>query len=433
MTPLIFAAISDIAGKVRGKAFPEADREHRIKRGIGWTPTNVQITCFDVIAETPFGALGDLLILPDPSTEVHAVFEDRAERFMLGDVVTLDGTPWECCTRSLLKSALDRLEAVAGLRLRAAFEHEFQLLSEPARDGEAYGRNGFEAHRSLCEMLMWQIAEAGLSPDSIMKEYGSNQIEVVIGPEDGTHAADAAVIIRELTRATARFFDETATFTPIRDPASVGNGVHVHFSLSDLEGRPVTHDANGPAGLSSHAGAFSAGILKYLDSILAFTAPSVISYQRLTPHRWSAAFNNLGYRDREAALRICPVSGLSPESTERQFNLEFRAADAAASPYLVLAALVHAGAQGIEDALITPAPTAEDLSLCSPKELQARNLVRLPQSLPDALTRLEANETVRGWFPAAFTPIYLAHKRAEIAHVEQLDVADQCRAYERTY
>ena len=64
--PLIMACCSDIAGQVRGKAFAARDFEQRCAAGIGWCPTNIQITAFDQIAETPFGALGDLLLKPDP-------------------------------------------------------------------------------------------------------------------------------------------------------------------------------------------------------------------------------------------------------------------------------------------------------------------------------------------------------------------------------
>ena len=72
--PLVLACTSDIAGKVRGKAFPESEFEKRLRRGIGWTPTNVQITCFDAIADSPYGALGDLVLIPDPATRVEADF-----------------------------------------------------------------------------------------------------------------------------------------------------------------------------------------------------------------------------------------------------------------------------------------------------------------------------------------------------------------------
>jgi len=430
---LVFACTSDIAGKVRGKAFPADQLEKRLARGVGWTPTNVQITCFDGIAESPFGALGDLLLIPDEKARVDAEFGTNSEHFMLGDIVTLDGEPWDLCTRSLLKAALDRLHRVAGVHLLAAFEHEFQLKGTSELVGEGYGRSGFEAQRELCETLMDQIAASGLTSDSIMKEYGSNQFEVVIGPEQGVRAADAAVIVRELTRSTARHFGEVATYAPILDPASVGNGVHIHMSFLSDDGTPATYDADMPSGMSNVTSAFAAGVLNYMDSILAITAPSVVSYLRLTPHRWSAAYNNLGLQDREASLRICPVTAKDPASIAKQFNMEYRAADAAASPHLALAAIVHAGCQGIEDQLIAPKPTEEDLSLLPPKDLAARGFVRLPETLEAALERFAANDVVTSWFPDCFRDVYAAHKAAEIAHVAEMTEEQRCAAYASTY
>ncbi len=433
-TPLIFAATSDLAGKLRGKAFPADQLNARLKRGVGWTPTNVQINCFDGIADSPFGALGDLLLIPDATAEAKVDFgEHPGLHFLMGDIVSLEGEPWAFCTRSLLRSALDRLHKISGARLLAAFEHEFQLKGAPAMTNEAYGHKGFNLQRDLCETLMAVISQVGLKPDSIMKEYGPNQYEVVIGPELGVRAADAAVMVRELTYATAQAYGERATYTPIRDVASVGNGVHVHMSFVNDDGEPLTYDENGPSGMSALTGAFSAGVLKYLDSILALTAPSVISYERLTPHRWSAAFNNLGFRDREASLRICPVTAKDPASIARQFNIEYRAADAAASPQLALAAIVMAGTQGIEEGLTAPSPTEEDLSLLGVDELTKRGLVRLPQTLDEALNRFVANPVVTGWFPEGFSAVYEAHKRSEIAKTADLDTDTRCRLYEETY
>ena len=432
--PLIYAATCDLAGKVRGKAFPADQISKRLKRGVGWTPTNVQINCFDGIAESPFGALGDLLLIPDEQADACVQFsEDVNVHFMLGDIVTLDGQPWELCTRSLLKAALDRLQSVAGVQLLAAFEHEFQLKGDETVPNQAYGRDGYEVQQSLCETLMGAIAEVGLTPDSIMKEYGPNQYEVVIGPERGVRAADAAVMVRELTRSTARFCGAEATYTPIRDVSSVGNGVHIHMSFMNDAGEPVTYDESGVCGMSALTGSFAAGVLKYLDAILALTAPSVISYQRLTPHRWSAAFNNLGFCDREASLRVCPVTAKDPVSIARQFNLEYRAADAASCPHLALAAIIHAGVQGIEEDLPAPEPTEEDLSLLSVEDLAARGLFRLPQTLQNALQVMGKSTLVGNWFSDTFVSVYQAHKASEIDHLKGMDVAAQCAAYECTY
>ncbi len=433
--PLIIAATSDIAGKFRGKAFPLSQFEKRLKRGIGWTPTNVQITCFDSISDSPYGALGDLVLIPDPETRVDIEFDDGLpkERFVLGDIHETDGTPWECCTRSILKSALDRLQDVAGLRIFGAFEHEFHFVTGKCPLGSAYTTAGFRAERQFGEVLVSAIEQAKLAPDTFMKEYGINQYEVTVGPVLGVRIADHAAILRELVHIVAERLQLNASFTPLRHPDSVGNGVHIHLSIRNEESIPVTYDSTSPHGLSPIAGQFVAGVLKYLDRIVALTAPSVVSYKRLIPHRWSASFNNLGYRDREASVRICPVSDLSDVEMSEQFNFEFRAADAAASPYLALAAIVHSGVQGIQEGLDYPEVTEEDLSLLSPNDLAGRGLTRLPQSLETALANFEKDRIVTDWFPRDFVEIYVKHKQGEIAYLADSTEAEICDAYEAVY
>lgn len=429
------ACCSDLAGKVRGKAFPASQFDKRLHRGVGWTPTNVQITCFDVMAESPFGSLGDLVLIPDADTRVSIEVEDGAppEQFVLGNIRYTDGRAWEFCTRSILQDALSKLKKISGLTLFGAFEHEFQFRNL-ADDGHgAFTLAGFRAERSFCESVIAAMREAGVSPDTILREFGAGQYEVTMNPQKDVTVADHSVITREVVGSIANALGRQPTFTPIRDPAGVGNGVHIHISFLDADGAPATWDPNSKHELSPVAAKFVAGILKYLDSIIAITAPSVVSYLRLTPHRWSAAFNNLGFRDREAAVRICPVSDISDVSKASQFNFEFRAADATASPYLQLAALVYAGIQGIAENLPVPDATAEDLVSLSPDALAARGLVRLPQSLPAALECFDANETVKGWFPKGFADIYVKHKQCEMRHLENLSEEEVCLAYERVY
>lgn len=423
---LILACTSDVAGKVRGKSFPASQLEKRLKRGIGWTPTNVQITCFDNIADTPFASFGDLVLIPDEAA-VMRLPEDGApdEVLMLGDIRQTDGTPWEFCTRSILRDAMARLERVSGLTVNGTFEHEFQIRHEEARPGAAFSSSGFREWRAFGETLIAAMRANGIAPDTFLREFGPGQFEVTMDPSQGIAVADQAVILRELVHAVAARFGKGATFVPIRGPDVVGNGVHVHISLLDADGNPATHDVDGKHELSRHAGQFVAGILKYLDAFTAITAPSVVSYLRLSPHRWSAAFNNLGFRDREASVRICPVSDISDLARARQFHFEFRAADAAASPYLLLAALVHAGAQGIEEELSVPDATQQDLAASGHK--------RLPQTLKQALQVFAANETVSSWFPEGFVDLYVKHKQGEAAMVADLDPAEQCRRYEEVY
>ncbi len=207
------------------------------------------------------------------------------------------------------------------------------------------------------------------------------------------------MILRELARAVARRQGVGVTFAPIVAGMGVGNGVHVHLGLVDREGRPVMHDPAGPGGLSAIAGSFTAGILRHLPALLAFTAASTVSYQRLVPHRWSSSFNNLGYRDREAAVRICPVR--EDGDVAAQYHVEYRAADAVASPYLLLAMLAMAGLQGLREELPTPRPTEGDLATMGAAELQAQGVQRLPTSFPLALAALDADADGPGLAAAA--------------------------------
>ena len=159
----------------------------------------------------------------------------------------------------------------------------------------------------------------------------------------------------------------------------------------------------------------------------------MVSYERLQPHRWSAAFNNLAENDREAALRLCPVIGLEGFTAESQFHLEYRAADATANPYLQLAVLARAGLQGIRDKEPPPTPTTGDLSRLTHDQLAKIGVVRLPSDLQSALALLDNERLIRAWFPEEFIDVFLAHKAGELAFLQDKDTTDMRRLYADAY
>jgi len=258
--------------------------------------------------------------------------------------------------------------------------------------------------------------------------------QVTITPATATEAADQAVILREVVRSTAERFGQKASFTPLTMPGGVGNGVHIHLSLWDANtNETLTYDNDGPHGVSKTALQFSAGVLRALPDIVAITAPSVLSYQRLIPQRWSAPFNNLGFRDREASLRICPGDARNGKDPAKGTNLEFRACDATGNPHLVLGAIINAGMQGIREELPAPMVTHEDLSVLDAPGLSKLGVERLPQSLSEALDRLEANERAREILTGDLLEVYLSHKRHEVEIMEGLDAAEVCKKYMEAY
>jgi glutamine synthetase len=426
---------SDIAAQVRGKGFPAKDLDARMAKGIGWTPTNIAISAFGPIGDSPFGSFGDLILMPDPAAKVRVEFGDGSppEHFFLCDVLDTDCTPWECCPRTFLKRALEALEKETGLRVVAALEQEFVYSGAEANAASAYGLGSVRRHGEFGAAFLHALRMAGVDVDSYLPEYGRQQYEVTYRPADAVRAADHALIVREIARATAHRLGHKASFAPMVAADGIGNGVHIHMSLWDRDGRPVTYDAEAPYGLGAVAGQFVAGILRHMPALCAVTAPSLVSYLRLTPHRWSASYSNLGYRDREAGVRIAPVFQTPGANAAEQYNFEYRAADAAANPYLALAVLVHAGLEGIRKRRPAPQAMESDPTTLAPEELRARGIVRLPQSLAEALDALEADAVVRGWFPPPLLEAYLRYKRWEIGYLGNLPPDEQCRRYAESY
>jgi glutamine synthetase len=432
---LILVGTSDIAGQLRGKGFPARELEARRRFGVGWTPTNIMINCLGRIPATPFGPRGDLLLVPVPEGEVVLDPGDGRpiERWFLGDILELDGTPWACCPRAFLKRALAALEAEAGLRMIVAFEHEFHLDGAHHRSGDSYALSSMRSIAPFTRDYLAALRANGMPPDTFLPEYGPRQYEITVPPAPALEAADQAVKLREITRSVAERHGSHASFSPVVTRGIVGNGVHIHFSFRALDGQPATWDPAGPGGLSAVAASFAAGILRHAAALCAVTAPSVISYERLKPHSWSAFWTNLGLRDREALIRICPVPEAPDLDPAPRYNLEFRAADACASPYLQLAMIVSAGLEGLRAGL--PAPPILD---GDPEDLDAEERERLgigvlPRSLAVALDALEADATARDWLGPVLAEAYLMHKRGEIAMMAEHDADAMLRIYAEAY
>jgi len=430
---LVFVGICDLAGLVRGKGFPASELDKRRRMGVGLTGSNMMISAFGTILSSPFGTQGDLVMMPEPSTSVQLPFDEGApEHFYLADLQELDGRPWACCPRDFLRRAEAALAAEAGLVVKSAFEQEFVHTGIEERPGDAYSLSSFRRQGSFGESLIATLRAAGITPDSFLPEYGPRQFEVVVKPKFGMRAADEAVITREMIRSVAERMGFRASLAPIMAPGGIGNGTHIHFSLWDQDGTPAMSDTSEPYGIAARAAPFVAGVLHHLPALTAITAPSVASYYRLQPNRWAPVWAFLGAQDRGAALRVAPIFPGAADSAERQFNVEYRVADAAACPYLALGALIHAGLDGMRKNMTLPPEIPAFWSM--DEDARAAAGVRtLPRSLGEALDVLEATEAASDWFGPEFLSAYLEFKRSEIAALDTLEPSDICDRYAAIY
>jgi glutamine synthetase len=426
---------TDLVAITRGRAVMASAVEQALAAGCGWVPANMALNPFDQIAEdNPWGSAGDLRLLPDPATKLRLALPSGTPLHVyLSDITLLDGSPWDCCPRSLLKQAVAALKAETGLTLLAAFEHEFQILGADWPPAPAFSLAALRRSDPFGPTLMALLNEAGLQPENFLPEYGRDQFEVTVGPAEPVAAADRAVQLRLLVRELAAAHGWRASFSPKTAPEGVGNGVHIHLSLRDRDGRPAMRDQSRPGALSEAAGRFCAGIVRHMPGLVALTAPSPVSYLRLQPHHWSAAYACLGERNREAALRICPVTALPGTDPDKQMNVEFRAADATGNPYLALAALVMAGLAGLRDALPAPVMVNQDPSGLDPAALNRLGVSRLPGDLAAALAAFRADPLLAAWLPRPLTDCFLAVKATELAPAEGATPAELCARYAAVY
>jgi glutamine synthetase len=426
---------TDLVAITRGRSFPAGALEGYLRRGTGWVPANMALTPFDVIAEdNPWGSAGDLRLLPDEVTRIRLPQLGLTPlHIYFSDITELDGTPWECCPRTLLKRAVQRLKAETGLTLLSSFEHEFQLLNANWPAAPAFSLAAMRRSDPFGPELLALMDEAGLEPEMFLPEYGTDQFEVTMRPADPLAAADRSVALRLLVKELAAQHGWQASFAPKTTPGGVGNGLHIHLSLWNADGNPAMRDESRPGALSERAGQFCAGIVRHMPGLMALTAPSPVSYLRLQPHHWSAAYACLGERNREAGLRICPIATLGGGDAAKQMNVEFRATDATANAYLALAALITAGLAGLSDGLSQPPLMNSDPSEFPADALEALGVRRLPKDLPAALDALRADTLLSDWLPPPLASCLYSVKRKEMQLVEGMDAAQLCDRYKASY
>jgi glutamine synthetase len=196
------------------------------------------------------------------------------------------------------------------------------------------------------------------------------------------------------------------SFAPAVVAGGVGNGCHLHTSLW-RDGKNLMSDGPGPHGLTDDGQAFIAGILDGLPALLTVGAPSVASYLRLIPERWSAPYRCWGRENREAGVRLV--------ATPTDANVEVKCLDASANPYLLVGAVLALGLSGIERGLTLPPEVTVDPATLSEEELAAAGAERLPRTLEESLGHFHGCDALAEAMGPALFGTVAAVRESEIA------------------
>ena len=434
-------AFVDPAGVTLVKTIPVRRFAEAARFGIGLSPVFSVFLMDDQITSSPHigGPTGDTRLVPDPNGTVPLA---ASSGWALAPVDQLDqeGQPYPACPRTFARRTLDRLRSL-GFELRGSYEVEFFLGTRPpfgaqeedpapAHGGPAYGAIALADVEPFATDLIRAFEAQGTGVMQFHPEYSRGQLELSVPHGSGIAVADTNLVVRHTVRAVARAHGLAASFAPVVFAGLVGNGQHLHLSLWDRRGRNAFQGGRGPDGMTREAEAFTAGILEALPALTAITAPSVVSYERLQPHRWSGPWAVWGRENREAALRfVTGMTGSRPDAA----NLEMKAMDAAANPYLALGAIVAAGIDGLERRLSLPEPVLEDPASIPARRRRSLGIRRLPSSLGEAIRELERSSILRDAMGDVLFDAFLATRRGEREAYEGKDAAEVVRAHRWRY
>ena len=405
----------DNAGITRVKAVPVARLSEAAAWGVGMSPV-FDVFCVDDSITTSAhigGPVGDLRLHPDLD-RLTVLAAQRGWAWAPVDRWTQDGEPYPGCQRMFAGRMVERATA-AGLTLRMAVEVEWFVgaaddpdgdVPRPGCEGPAYGMTRMVELSDYAADVLAALAAEGVTVEQLHPEYAAGQFEVSVDAADPVAAADLTVLVRQTVRAVAARHGLRVSFAPVVVAGQVGNGAHLHFSVTGPEGNLFAGGA-GRYGITTRGESVLAGLLDRLPALVGVGAPSVASYLRLVPQRWAGAFRCWGRENREAALRL--VTGVVGTG-DRAANVEIKCCDGAANPYLLVGAVcaivvdaVDAGSRLPPEVTVDPAGLGED-----------QRPPRLPESLPDAVGHLAADTGLRAAMGDALFEAYLAVRRAEV-------------------
>jgi glutamine synthetase len=408
----------DNGGVVRGKSTHVSSLGRRITSGIGLVTGMQSFTSIDTLApDATYGPVGEIRLVPDPDTFVALPYAPRSGQLLV-NMVQLDHTPWPLDPRHFLQR-MEARAADAGLAFEAAFENEFYLAVQtddgyrPVDRSLCFSAIGMDSTEDVIQDIIAALTDQGLTVELSHPELGWGQQELSTRHAPALRAADNQVTYRQTVRGVAARRGLIASLAPKPFADQAGSGAHLHWSIWDT-GHTTNRlaDASDPNGISRLARYAIAGVVAHLPGLLGLTAPSTNSFRRLQPHYWSSAYTAWGIENREAAVRV-PSRYWDDEAAST--NLELKASDASANPYISLGGVMAAALDGIERRLDPGDPVDVDPGNLTDDERARRGIRRFPLTASEALDELEKDEVLVGALGGPLATEYLKVRRAEAA------------------
>ncbi|MBV0912586.1 glutamine synthetase family protein [Anianabacter salinae] len=338
-----------------------------------------------------------------------------------------DGRPFAGDPRHALAGVVKRFTD-AGLTPVVATEMEFYLIDDSSKTLRVPSSPRSGKRRTGAEILSLRALDAfdqfftdlydaceamDIPADTAISEAGLGQFEInLMHQSDPLKAADDAWFFKLLVKGLARKWGFAASFMakPYEDYA--GNGMHVHFSVLDKDGRNIFDDG-GPKGSDALRHAV-AGCLSAIPGSTLLFAPHGNSYDRLVPENHAPTGICWAYENRTAAVRI-------PGGSNTARRIEHRVSGGDINPYLLVAAVLGSAMNGLEDKAEPPEPIKGNA--------YTMDLPQMPMTWGAAIDAFETSEDLARILPRDLVRNIVATKRQEMHYLQELDAQERVDLY----
>jgi glutamine synthetase len=410
-------AYVDLFGTMRAKLVPATAITAMQKAGAGFAGF---ATWLDMTPADP-----DLFAIPDPDSLIQLPW--RPEVGWVAADLVMDGKRVEQAPRFVLKRAIADA-AKDGFEMRHGVECEYFVIrpdgeaiadaadrqAKPCYDQAALMRR-YDLITDICDAMI----SLGWGAYQNDHEDANGQFEMNWTYDTALTTADRHAFFKYMVKSLAEKHGLRATFMPKPFANLTGNGCHAHISLWGGRRKVnLFNDPKGELGISGVGYDFIGGLMHNAEALTAITNPTVNSYKRinapptLSGATWSPNAITYAGNNRTHMIRI-PDPG----------RFELRLADGAANPYLLPAAILVAGLDGIRNKH-DPGKRL-DINMYTDGE-KAKGARRLPLNLLDALRAFEASTVLREGLGEAFAGAY-----AKLRHDEWNSYAGHLTDWER--
>ncbi|MDH3824094.1 MAG: type I glutamate--ammonia ligase [Nitrosopumilus sp.] len=254
----------------------------------------------------------------------------------------------------------------------------------------------------------------------------SGQCEINLVYDEMIAMADNVIAVKNLIKVKAKRKNKVATFMPKPIFGDNASAMHTHQSLWK-ENSNVMYDEDDVVAQMSQVGRYYVGgILSHASALCAISNPTTNSYKRLVPGFEAPVNVCWGLANRSTAIRV-PMYNRNQEKSKR---IEYRVPDPTANIYLLEAALLLAGLDGIKNKIDPGDPVKENVYKLSLEKKREYDIGSLPVSLKGALDSLASDSNfLEEVFTKDFLDAYSELKYKEYTAFAQTPTAWEVSMY----